>query len=112
MKQVDQALFIELSGKRLVVMTGCAHTGVVNTVMHAERLFPGHSIFAVLGGLHLNNADEEQMSETLECLHQTDLKYVAEFHCTGYFAQKVLMDRFADRRIATAPQKRFCSFGV
>ncbi len=98
----DQALFIELSGKRLVVITGCAHAGVVNTVMHAERLLPGHSIFAVLGGLHLNNADEEQMSKTLECLRQADVKHIAGVHCTGYYAQKVLMDQFRDRWIPGA----------
>ncbi|HUJ89074.1 MAG TPA: hypothetical protein VLX12_02685 [Syntrophorhabdales bacterium] len=40
------------------------------------------------------------MSETLECLRQTDVKYVAGFHCTGYFAQKVLMDHFAVRWIS------------
>jgi 7,8-dihydropterin-6-yl-methyl-4-(beta-D-ribofuranosyl)aminobenzene 5'-phosphate synthase len=93
----DQALFIELSGKRLVVVTGCAHAGVVNTLLHAERLFPEHSIFAVLGGFHLNNADEEQMSETLKCFRRTDVKYIAGLHCTGYYAQKVLMDQFRDR---------------
>jgi 7,8-dihydropterin-6-yl-methyl-4-(beta-D-ribofuranosyl)aminobenzene 5'-phosphate synthase len=98
----DQALFIELSGKRLVVVTGCAHAGVVNTVLHAERLFPGHSIFAVLGGFHLNKAGEEQMSETLKCLRRADVKYIAGFHCTGYYAQKVLMEQFKERWIPGA----------
>ncbi len=98
----DQALFIELSGKRLVVITGCAHAGVVNTVLHAERLFPGYSIFAVLGGFHLNNADEEQMNETLKCLRRADVKYIAGVHCTGYYAQKILMGQFTERWIPGA----------
>jgi 7,8-dihydropterin-6-yl-methyl-4-(beta-D-ribofuranosyl)aminobenzene 5'-phosphate synthase len=98
----DQALFIELIGKRLVVITGCAHAGVVNTVLQAERLFPGYSIFAVLGGFHLNNANEEQMSETLKCLRRADVKYIAGVHCTGYYAQKVLMEQFRDRWIPGA----------
>jgi 7,8-dihydropterin-6-yl-methyl-4-(beta-D-ribofuranosyl)aminobenzene 5'-phosphate synthase len=98
----DQALFVELGHKRLVVITGCAHAGVVNTILHAERLFPGYSIFAVLGGFHLNNADGEQMNETVKCLRRTDVKYIAGVHCTGYYAQKFLMDQFTDRWIPGA----------
>ncbi len=98
----DQALFIELGGKRLIVVTGCAHAGVVNTVLQAERLFPAYTIFALLGGFHLNNADEEQMRETVKCLRRADVKYIAGVHCTGYFAQKALMDQFRDRWIPGA----------
>ncbi len=67
----DQALLIELAGKRLVIITGCAHAGIVNILLQAERLFPEHSIYAVLGGFHLNNADEEQMSETVRQLRSS-----------------------------------------
>ena len=98
----DQALFIELSRKRLVVITGCAHAGVVNTILHAERLFPAHTIFALLGGFHLNNADEEQMGETLKSLRRVNVRHIAGVHCTGYYAQKILMDEFKDRWIPGA----------
>ena len=98
----DQALFIELTGKRLVVITGCAHAGVVNILLQVERLFPEHSVFAVLGGFHLNNADEKQMNETLQHLRRVSVKYIAGFHCTGYYAQKLLMDHFGDKWIPGA----------
>lgn len=98
----DQALFIKFSGKRLIAVTGCAHSGLVNTLLHAERLFPEHTIFAVLGGFHLNNADEEQMAATLNFLSRADVKYIAGLHCTGYFAQKALIDRFSERWIPGA----------
>jgi len=98
----DQALLIELIGKRLVVITGCAHAGVVNTLLQAEQLFPEHSLLAVLGGFHLNNADENQMNKTLEHLRRAGVKYIAGFHCTGYYAQKLLMDHFRDQWIPGA----------
>jgi len=98
----DQALIIELSGKGLVVITGCAHAGVVNTLLHTQRLFPGHNIFALFGGFHLNNADEEQMRETVRHIAEAHVSYLAGFHCTGYYAQKVLMDHFGERWIPGA----------
>ena len=98
----DQALLIELNGKRLIVITGCAHAGVVNTLLQAERFFPEHSVYAVLGGFHLNNADEGQMSETLQHLRRASVKHIAGFHCTGYYAQKLLMDHFGDQWIPGA----------
>lgn len=93
----DQALFVELKGKRLVVITGCAHAGIVNTLLHAERLFPACSIHAVIGGFHLNNAGESQMRETINCLRRLDVQHVAGLHCTGYHAQKALMDALQER---------------
>ncbi len=95
----DQALFIELDGQRLVVVTGCAHAGIVNTLADAERLFPGRSIYAVIGGFHLNKANETQMQETVNCFKRLDLRHVAALHCTGYHAQKMLMDALRERWI-------------
>lgn len=95
----DQALFIELTGRRLVVVTGCAHAGIVNILAHAEQAFPGRSIHAVIGGFHLNNAGGEQMRETINCFKRLDVHYVAALHCTGYHAQKQLMDALKERWI-------------
>jgi 7,8-dihydropterin-6-yl-methyl-4-(beta-D-ribofuranosyl)aminobenzene 5'-phosphate synthase len=95
----DQALFIELGGQRLVVVTGCAHAGIVNTLTHAEQVFPGRTIHAVIGGFHLNNAGEAQMRETIDCFRRLNVQYIAALHCTGYHAQKALMDVFRERWI-------------
>lgn len=90
----DQSLFIELEGKGVIVLTGCCHAGVVNTLSSAQRMFPGQRIYALIGGFHLNNVKEIQMKKTLEFLLQLDLRYVSGMHCTGYYAQKVLMEKF------------------
>jgi 7,8-dihydropterin-6-yl-methyl-4-(beta-D-ribofuranosyl)aminobenzene 5'-phosphate synthase len=95
----DQSLFIELEVKGVIVLTGCCHAGVVNTLSSAQKMFPGQRIYALMGGFHLNQAEEKQMKKTLEFLLNLNLRYMSAMHCTGYYAQKVLMEEFRDRWI-------------
>jgi 7,8-dihydropterin-6-yl-methyl-4-(beta-D-ribofuranosyl)aminobenzene 5'-phosphate synthase len=90
----DQSLFIELGERGVIVLTGCCHAGLINTMYSAQRLLPGRTIYALIGGFHLNQAGEGQMKETIAYLLQSDLRYISGFHCTGYHAQKILMERF------------------
>jgi len=90
----DQALYMDLEGKGIVVLTGCCHSGLINTIMKGQELFPDRRIYAVLGGFHLNSVDQRQMNATLDHLAQLDVAYIGSLHCTGYYAQKVLMERF------------------
>lgn len=95
----DQAIFLELEGKGIVVLTGCCHAGVVNTLSCAQKMFPTQQIYALIGGLHLNNAEERQMANTIEYLTRTKMKYISALHCTGYYAQRILMEKFKDHWI-------------
>jgi 7,8-dihydropterin-6-yl-methyl-4-(beta-D-ribofuranosyl)aminobenzene 5'-phosphate synthase len=104
----DQSIFIELEGKGIVVITGCCHAGVVNTLTCAQNLFPGQKIYALIGGLHLNNADETQMEKTINALSQLQLSHIAALHCTGYYAQRILMDHFRDRWIPGTVGAKIC----
>jgi len=96
----DQALFIDLEGRGIVVLTGCCHAGLVNTLLCAQKILPGRPVHAVIGGLHLNSADERQMRETMGYLQERNIRYLAALHCTGYYAGRRLMGRFPDRWIA------------
>ena len=93
----DQSIFIELEGKGIVVLTGCCHAGVVNTLTYAQKMFPEQPVYALIGGLHLNNAEDEQMRKTTEYLSQSQIRYISALHCTGYHAQRILMEKFRDR---------------
>jgi 7,8-dihydropterin-6-yl-methyl-4-(beta-D-ribofuranosyl)aminobenzene 5'-phosphate synthase len=95
----DQAVFIELGDDRLVVVTGCCHAGSVNTLEQARRQFPKRKVHALLGGLHLNSAGETQMEKTMEYISQAGIDHMAAFHCTGYYAQRTLMERFREQWI-------------
>ena len=93
----DQALIVKVEGKGIVVILGCAHSGVINTIRQAQKLTEAKEIYAVAGGFHLVRADEERIKHTIEVLLQTNPKYVAPCHCTGLNATCNLMKAFGDR---------------
>ncbi len=89
----DQALFYE-SPRGTVVVLGCAHAGVVNTLQHVRKLTEDRPIHAVLGGLHLLWATEERMSRTVEALRAFDIAHLGIAHCTGFEATGTLLKGF------------------
>jgi 7,8-dihydropterin-6-yl-methyl-4-(beta-D-ribofuranosyl)aminobenzene 5'-phosphate synthase len=79
----DQALFFE-SRDGLVVLLGCAHAGVINTLRHIESFTGSKRIFAVLGGMHLLHASEERLQFTLQELERRGMRMLVPLHCTGW----------------------------
>jgi len=93
----DQALVINLEGKGLVVVTGCAHAGVVNTVLHAQKIMKTEKVYAVLGGFHLINATARRVKKTIEDLKKFNIKFLGPCHCTGKKAMRKLKEVFGDK---------------
>jgi len=93
----DQSLFVRTDAG-VVVIAGCAHAGIVNTLRHVQALRLDKSIVAVFGGSHLVNADDARIDRTIEVLRELDLKAVGLCHCTGAYAldriEAALPDRF------------------
>jgi 7,8-dihydropterin-6-yl-methyl-4-(beta-D-ribofuranosyl)aminobenzene 5'-phosphate synthase len=81
----DQAVVLHVRGKGLVVMTACGHSGVVNTIRHAQRITGVGEIYAVMGGFHTGfmGVPEESGAATVEALAEFKPKIVAPMHCTG-----------------------------
>ncbi len=92
----DQALCVRTE-RGLVVLLGCAHAGVVNTLRHVEKNFGGESIRAVLGGMHLLRASDERIERTLAAFGTYDLQLLAPAHCTGVEASRRIAEVFAER---------------
>lgn len=107
----DQGIFIELEGRGVVVLTGCCHAGVVNTLLYTQTMFPKKRIYALVGGFHLNNADKTQMESTINHISKLQVEYISGLHCTGYYAQRILMDKFKDRWIPITVGARFSFVG-
>ncbi|MEN3055449.1 MAG: MBL fold metallo-hydrolase [Candidatus Methanosuratincola petrocarbonis] len=82
----DMGIVAALDGKGLVVVTGCAHSGVINTVNHARKVTGIEEVFAVVGGFHLNDAGEEKLEMTAAALKEIGVKKVVPCHCTGFAA--------------------------
>ncbi len=92
----DQAVFFEAQ-EGLVVLLGCAHAGVINTLRYIRKLRPGRRFHAVIGGMHLLRAGENRLERTLEALEMFEVEQVHPAHCTGEAATERLCGRFQSR---------------
>jgi 7,8-dihydropterin-6-yl-methyl-4-(beta-D-ribofuranosyl)aminobenzene 5'-phosphate synthase len=82
----EQAIVIKVKGKGLVVLSGCAHVGIVNTVKHAQKITGTNKIHAVMGGFHLANAKPEIILNTVADMRAMKPDYIIPTHCTGFEA--------------------------
>jgi 7,8-dihydropterin-6-yl-methyl-4-(beta-D-ribofuranosyl)aminobenzene 5'-phosphate synthase len=97
----DQAVYLDTTDG-IVVVLGCAHAGVVNTVSYIQKLTGSRPIHAVLGGMHLLNASADRMDRTVAALRGLDLELLIPCHCTGLPAVIRLWNEFPGR-CAAAP---------
>jgi 7,8-dihydropterin-6-yl-methyl-4-(beta-D-ribofuranosyl)aminobenzene 5'-phosphate synthase len=91
----DLALVIKtLMG--LVVVLGCGHRGIINTLHHAQKITGVEQIHMVIGGTHLLHASREQMDLTIAELKRLDVQKIGVSHCTGLPAAAILFQEFGD----------------
>jgi 7,8-dihydropterin-6-yl-methyl-4-(beta-D-ribofuranosyl)aminobenzene 5'-phosphate synthase len=82
----EQAVILNAKGKGLVVLSGCAHRGIVNTVKHAQKMTGIEKVYAVMGGFHLTGAKPELIQKTIADIKAVNPEYIVPTHCTGYEA--------------------------
>jgi 7,8-dihydropterin-6-yl-methyl-4-(beta-D-ribofuranosyl)aminobenzene 5'-phosphate synthase len=92
----DQALFFD-TAEGLVVVLGCAHAGVVNTLRHIRRLTHNQRIHTLIGGMHLLTADATRMNATVQALRELEVARLVPAHCTGFAAAARLWAEFPGR---------------
>ena len=92
----DQALIIKTAAG-LVIILGCAHRGIINTIYHARQITGIEKICSVMGGCHLISASEERLKLTIEALKDTGVESLGVSHCTGLHAAGVMAHEFGDR---------------
>ena len=93
----DQALVLKIKSKGLAVISGCAHSGIVNTVNQAKRLMKTEKVYAILGGFHLIGASKERINSTIEDLDKINPDFLYPCHCTGSKAIKEMTKTFGKR---------------
>jgi 7,8-dihydropterin-6-yl-methyl-4-(beta-D-ribofuranosyl)aminobenzene 5'-phosphate synthase len=91
----DMALIID-ADFGLVVILGCGHRGVVNTLHHAQKLTGKKMIYAVIGGIHLIRASDEQIEMTIAELQWMGIQKLGVSHCTGFKASCRLAQEFPE----------------
>jgi 7,8-dihydropterin-6-yl-methyl-4-(beta-D-ribofuranosyl)aminobenzene 5'-phosphate synthase len=89
----DQALFIE-TVNGLVVIAGCAHAGVRNTLDRIAELSGRSEIHALIGGLHLGHSTREELEASANAIGRRNCRILAPCHCTGMRAHAYLRGRF------------------
>ena len=92
----DRALILD-TAKGLVVLLGCSHRGVVNTLNHVTRITGRETIHAIIGGLHLGKASEDKLDKIMRHLQAFGLEKIGVGHCTGPQAFLALANEFKGR---------------
>ncbi len=92
----DQALVVKTE-QGLVVVLGCAHRGMINTIDYARQLTGLDSIRAVVGGTHLIRADRRRIGKTISSLEKFGAEQIGVSHCTGMPAAMAFAAHFGDR---------------
>jgi 7,8-dihydropterin-6-yl-methyl-4-(beta-D-ribofuranosyl)aminobenzene 5'-phosphate synthase len=93
----DQALFL-ITERGLLVILGCAHRGMINTIIHAKELTGVDEIYMVIGGTHLLNTSRAQQEATLAAIESFGIQKVGVSHCTGMRAASFLNERLGPKR--------------
>ena len=102
----DQALFVRTS-QGLLVLSGCAHRGIINTLLHAREITGMEHIHLVVGGTHLLNTQMSQQEQTADALRKLKVRKIGVSHCTGlkpacYLAQNLGSEKFFFNNAGTA----------
>jgi len=97
----DQAVFFD-SSEGTVVLLGCAHAGVINTLQYIRQLTHNKPTHVVMGGMHLVNASRERIHRTIESLESFEIDLLGPAHCTGMIATTELWTAFADKCMTCA----------
>ena len=83
----DHGLVINLKGKGLIVITGCAHSGVINTIKYARKITGVGTVYSVMGGFHLTGPQFKPLTDrTIEELKKIDPDVIIPMHCNCWMA--------------------------
>jgi 7,8-dihydropterin-6-yl-methyl-4-(beta-D-ribofuranosyl)aminobenzene 5'-phosphate synthase len=94
---IDDISLYYVSDKGLVVIGGCTHSGLVNTVSYGLELTKAERLYGWIGGTHLGPVGAEQQTKTFDALERFQPEFVFAGHCTGFAMMAELSRRFGDR---------------
>ena len=105
----DQALVMLLKNKGLVILTGCGHAGIINTINYATKVTGIKKVHAIIGGFHLTGEGyEESIPLTINELFKINPEYIIPCHCTGWKACNEIIKSMPQKYIQTSVGSTFC----
>jgi 7,8-dihydropterin-6-yl-methyl-4-(beta-D-ribofuranosyl)aminobenzene 5'-phosphate synthase len=95
----DQALVINVGHDGIIILVGCSHAGVINSVRHAQELTGRTRVVGLFGGFHLGfpGIPESKTAATIEALRDIDVEVLCPMHCTGMRAMMEIRAALPDR---------------
>jgi 7,8-dihydropterin-6-yl-methyl-4-(beta-D-ribofuranosyl)aminobenzene 5'-phosphate synthase len=104
----EKSLIINLKDKGLIVLSGCGHRGIINTVEYAKRATGIEQVHAVIGGFHLTGTTPmEKIERTVEEMKRIEPDFIIPTHCTGWKAMNRFADEMSDNFLLNAVGTRF-----
>lgn len=97
---MDDSAVALFTDKGLFVITGCGHSGVVNTLEHARKVTGEKRIYGIMGGFHLKRPDK-QTQETIKYLKSNQVSEIYPSHCTELPALSLFYQAFQTRPLKT-----------
>lgn len=95
----DQGIVANIRDKGLVIISGCAHAGIINTINYAKILTGINKVFAVVGGFHLTGGGiyDDAIEPTLRELKKINPEYLVPCHCTGWKATNRIIQELPEK---------------
>jgi 7,8-dihydropterin-6-yl-methyl-4-(beta-D-ribofuranosyl)aminobenzene 5'-phosphate synthase len=94
---------MNVKGKGLVIVTGCGHAGIINTVRYAQELTEVSQVYAIIGGFHLTGGlFEKIIPDTIAELEKINPRYMMPMHCTGWSALRRLSESMPEAFILSS----------
>lgn len=90
---IEEQSFMVRTEEGLVVVTGCAHPGIVNVIRKAKEL-TGDEVYLVIGGFHLTSKSDEHISQIVSEMKRLGVRKVAPCHCSGDTARRLFKESF------------------
>ncbi len=102
----DSALIID-HPEGLIIVSGCAHAGVINIIEHARQQTGNSQVLAFIGGTHLISASQQRLDQTIAALDSFSISKIIVSHCTGFYAAARLYNALGQRVIKGETGMRF-----
>jgi 7,8-dihydropterin-6-yl-methyl-4-(beta-D-ribofuranosyl)aminobenzene 5'-phosphate synthase len=104
----ERALVFNIEGKGLVVISGCAHAGIINTIQCAQKITGVSTVYAVFGGFHLAGKEfEKRITQTVKALKTINPQLIAPSHCTGWRALNAISEALPETFIYNSVGNRY-----
>lgn len=107
----ELAVVCRIKEKGIIVISGCAHVGIVNTVRHAKKITGIDRVHAVMGGFHLVNAEPEIIEKTIADIKAEEPDYIIPMHCTGFEATTRIAEEMPSRFVLNTAGTQY-TFGA